>query len=262
DASDAGVRYGIAYAGGFAEAGAEGQELHRQLVDLCQQRDFVLCGPNCVGIINTALPATLTFSTALFEVDRLRSGHISIIGQSGGIATTAFAIAHEAGFGFRHLISSGNEAVLSFADYLYALAQDEGTSIIAGYLEGVRDGPKLIVALDEARRRKKPVVLIKAGATQVSATAARAHTGALVGEDRVLDAVLREFGVIRVYSIEELVDVALTLVSTGDRRPRGPGVGIITFGGGNGVLAVDQCARHGLMAPPLSPESSERLKPL
>lgn len=258
----AGVRFGIAYAGGLGEAGGKGAEMQRALVTLCRDRKFLLCGPNCVGVINTGVPATLTFSTALLEMDKLRPGVVSIVGQSGGIATTALAMAEQAGFGFRHLISSGNEAVVGFADYLYALARDAGTRVIAGYLEGLAQGPKFLRALDEARRQGKPVVLIKAGATPTSARAALAHTGALVGEDRVFDAVLREMGGIRVYSVEELVDVTLMLVGNGGRRPAGPGVGLVTFGGGNGVLAADQCAQHGLTTPALRASSVERLKPL
>jgi acetyltransferase len=183
-----------------------------------------------------------------------------MVSQSGGIATSTLALAHQAGFGFRHLVSSGNEAVLTFADYVHALARDEGTRVIAGYLEGVADGPKLLAALGEARAQRKPVVLMKGGTIGASARAARAHTGALAGEDRVYDAIFRETAVVRVHSVEELVDVSLLLAGlTAGRLPAGPGVGIVTFGGGNGVLAVDQCARDGLAAPSLAPGSIERL---
>lgn len=259
----AGILYGVAFAGGFAEAGEAGLELHRSLIELCRQTGFKLCGPNCVGIINVDMPMTATFATALKEVDTLRPGTISMVSQSGGLATATVATAHRAGFGFRYLISSGNEAVLTFADYLHALVQDEGTRVIVGYLEGVPDGRKLLVALEEARERRKPVILIKAGTTKASAHAALAHTGALAGEDRVYDAIFREMAVIRVYSVEELLDVGLMLSGIEPAKlPRGPGVGIVTFGGGNGVLAADQCAQNGLSTPPLGPASVERLKQL
>ena len=262
DCARAGVRYGVAYAGGLGEAGGAGAEVQRALVTLCRNTGFTLCGPNCVGVINAALPATPTFTTALLEVDALRPGGISIVAQSGGIGTTAFSLIQQAGFGCRHMISSGNEAVVGYPDYLYALARDPGTHVVAGYLEGTADTGKLVRALEEARDRRKPVVLIKAGATSASARAAQAHTGALVGEDRVVDAVLRELGVIRVYSIEELVDVSLLLIGNRELLPAGRGVGVITFGGGNGVLAVDQCARFGLETPSLSAACVERLRPL
>lgn len=262
ECADRGVRYGIAYAGGLAEAGGEGAELQRALVALCRERGFVLCGPNCVGIIDAVTPVTSTFSTALYEMDALRPGAISFVCQSGGIATTAFSMVQAAGFGMRYLVSSGNEAVVDFADYLHAFAQDPGTRIIGGYLEGIGDGPKLVRALAAAQAQGKPVVLIKAGTTGATARAAQAHTGALVGEDRVVDAVLREFGVARVFSVEELVDTVLLLASNHGRDARGPGVGLVTFGGGNGVLAADQCAQAGLATPPLSDACVERLRPL
>lgn len=262
DCANAGVGHGIAYAGGFADAGGEGAQLQRALVELCRERRFALCGPNCVGVINATIPVTATFSTALYEMESLRPGVISLVAQSGGIATTAFSMVQQAGFGFRHMVSSGNEAVVSFADYLHAFARDPGTRIIGGYLEGITDGPKLVRALQEARRQDKPVVLIKAGMTAAGARAAQAHTGALVGEDRVFDAVMKEMGVMRVYSVEELVDVMLMLVGNQGKLCSGPGVGVITFGGGNGVLAADQCALHGLSTPSLSAQVTERLRPL
>ena len=263
EAAAKGTRNGVAFAGGMGEGGAEGVALQRRLAELCHETGFNLCGPNCVGIINAATPVTQTFATVLHEFTSLRAGPISMVTQSGGIGTAAFSLVQNAGFGFRHLISGGNEAVVTFADYLYALARDEGTKVIAAYLEGVDDGPKLARALAEARDRGKPVVMIKSGATAASARAARAHTGALVGEDRVFDSVLQELGVIRVGSVEEMVDVCLVLAGTPSGKiPRGPGVGIVTFGGGNGVLAADQCAAHGLTSPTLDAERSAKLQSL
>ena len=268
DCAAVGTHHGVAFAGGFAETGAEGAALQRDLVALCRETGFTLCGPNCVGIINAATPAIQSFATALHEFASLRAGPISMVTQSGGIGTTAFSMVQWAGFGFRHLISGGNEAIVDFADYLNALAGDDGTEVIAAYMEGVSDGAKLVCALQAARDRGKPVVMIKSGATAASARAAQAHTGSLVGENRVFDAVLQELGVIRVRSVEELVDVCLMLAGlshgrpVSDKLPRGTGVGIVTFGGGNGVLAADQCATHGLEAPPLDAAHSAKLRPL
>ena len=206
DAAAVGTRAAVAFAGGMAEAGAEGAVLQAEVAKLCKESGIVLCGPNCVGTISSGHPVTATFATALHELDTLTKGVVSMVSQSGGIATTALTAAEMAGFGFRHMISSGNEAVVSFSDYLHAFARDEGTEVIAGYVEGIRDGDRFVAALAEARRQDKPVVLIKAGRSASSARAAQAHTGALVGEDRVFEAILQEFGVIRVSSVEELVD--------------------------------------------------------
>ena len=258
---DVGILNGVSYAAGHGEAGGEGVVLQNKIVDLCREHNFKLCGPNCLGLVNCATPVTQTFATALHELGTLKPGFISMVSQSGGLGTSLFGTINAAGFGFRYLISSGNEAVVSFADYLYALTKDDGTRVICAYLEGVRNGPKFVRALEEARRRNKIVIIATSGRSAVSARAAQAHTGALVGEDRVLDAILQDMGVIRVNSIEELADVALMLASIGEGKlPKGPGVGIVTFGGGNGVLGVDQCMQAGLTVSPPRPQDVEALK--
>lgn len=263
DCAARGIRNGIAYAGGFAESGPEGVERQRVLVETCRDLGFVLCGPNCAGNTNTALPAVLSFATALHGVTgKLPQGPISIVSQSGGHGTNSYGMARRAGFGFRHVVSSGNEAIVTFADYVNALVEDEGTELIAGYVEGISDGKKFVAALEAARAAGKRVVMMKAGISAASARAAGAHTGSLVGDDRVVDAVLRELGVIRVYSPQELVHTLLLLHSTRGRVPQGPGVGFITFGGGPGVLATDQCFQAGLNMPALQPESVAAIRPL
>ncbi len=246
----AGIGHGIVWAGGFAEIGGEGRARQDALVEVCRETGFRLCGPNCIGIINVHLPMVASFASALLATDRLLPGNISMVSQSGGMATVAQALAQEAGFGFRHVISSGNEAVLTTADFIHALVRDAETKVIAAYVEGVRDPEKLLLALAAAREARKPVIMLKGGSTAASARAALAHTGALAGEERVWDAVLREHAVIRVHSQEELLDVALAL-SGADlaRLPAGTGVATITYGGGSGVLAADQCARLGLHTP-------------
>ena len=259
DCVGAGTRNGVVWAGGFAEAGEDGATLQRQLSEYCRDAGFLLCGPNCLGIINAWQPLTATFASSLVTTDRLEKGDISMVSQSGGTAMTVQGLAQQAGFGFRLMISSGNEAVLGITDYLDALVDDDRTAIIAVYLEGVRDGPAFANALARARRSRKPVVMLKAGRTAAAGRAAAAHTGALVGDDRVWRAVFDEHAVISVRSVRELVDVALFLSSSAGKLPRGNGVAIATFGGGVGVLATDLCAQQGLATPPLSDTTRERL---
>src|SRR5438445_10321349 len=190
-------------------------------------------------------------------------GDISMVSQSGGTATMAQAFAQQAGFGFRYMISSGNEAVLTAADYLHALVEDPHTKVIAAELEGVKGGARFVAALEEARAAGKPVVVLKGGETAASARAAVAHTGALAGERRVWDAVLRDAGVIQVHSLEELLDNVLFLSSTDlTKLPAGNGIAAVTFGGGGGVLAADQSVRSGLAMPMLTAPTRERLRAL
>ena len=185
-------RAGVVWAGGFIEGDADGAARQQELIAVCRQTGFAVLGPNCLGVIETHTPVPASFASMMLSFDRLLPGNISMISQSGGLATIAHALAQQQGYGFRYTISTGNEAVLGVADFLRALADDPVTKVIALYLEGVRDGEKIRRALKAARDAGKPVIALKAGATAASAIAAAAHTGALAGERRVWDAVLRE----------------------------------------------------------------------
>jgi acyl-CoA synthetase (NDP forming) len=262
-AAAAGVRHGIAWAGGFAEVGADGAALQQQVTRICRETGFSLVGPNCIGVINALQPAVASFASFLADYDQLLPGDIAMVSQSGGLGTQAQAFAQRAGFGFRYMVSTGNEADLTIADFISAFADDEQSRVIAVYLEGIRDGTRLASSLDKARAARKPVVMLTGGAGPASARAATAHTGAMAGEDRVLRAVLAELGVIQVGSLEQLLDVSLFLSSTAPGTlPSGGRLAVVTFGGGGGVLAADQAARAGLSTPPLLDETRRRLAPL
>jgi acyl-CoA synthetase (NDP forming) len=233
----AGIKAGIVWAGGFVEGGEEGAARQNELIAICQKTGFLVLGPNCLGVIETHTPITASFASMMLAVDRLLPGNISMVSQSGGLATIAHALAQQQGYGFRYTISTGNEAVLDVADFLRALVDDSETKVIALYLEGSRDGDKIRRALAAARDARKPVIVLKAGATAASAIAAAAHTGALAGERRVWDAVLRSTAAIQVDSLEELLDLALLLSGAElSKVPANRGVAAITFGGGSGVL--------------------------
>lgn len=263
ECAEAGIRFGIVWAGGFAEIGDTGVHAQAALVETCRETGFTLLGPNCIGVINSWLPMPATFASFLLEAETLSRGSISMVSQSGGIATMAQALAQQDGSGFRTMASVGNEAMLTLADFIHAFAADPGTRVIAVYLEGVRDGDKFVAALTEARAAGKPVVILKGGMSAASARAAAAHTGALAGEGRVWEAVLGEEAAVVTESLEEMLDVALFLSTTDlDKLPGGNGVAVVTFGGGGGVLAADQCAKRGLATPAISEESQERLRPL
>lgn len=259
----AGIRNGVIWAGGYSETGEAGAALQSALVDVCTRNDFALVGPNCLGIINSGSAMVASFASFLIEAERLIPGNIAMISQSGGLATMAQAFAQRRGMGFNLTVSTGNEAVLSVADYINAVVHDDTTKVIAAYLEGVRDGARFIEAVSAARAAGKPVVVLKGGLTETSAQAAVAHTGALAGAGRVWEAIARELGIITVGSLEELLDVTLYLSRLDlTKMPKGNRVAIVSFGGGSGVLAADQCEKHGLVLPPLQPETTARLATL
>ncbi len=263
DCIAAGVPSAVVWAGGFAEGNDEGRARQRQLTELCRASSLKLCGPNCIGIMNTSIGLTASFSSLMTEIDHFTPGSVSIISQSGGIAVNAHARAQDLGLGFRITISCGNEAALGIPDFMRALIEDDGTRVIAIYAEAIGDPDGFVAALAEARHRRKPVVVLKGGATEASGRAALAHTGRLAGSDRTYDAIFREFAAIRVFSPEEMLEVALQLASLpAGCLPSGNRVLISTFGGGSGVIATDQCARDGLVVPQLDVDTREQLAPI
>jgi len=160
------------------------------------------------------------------------------------------------GFGFSKFVGTGNEADLHLEDYLEYLAQDEDTRVLTAYIEGLREGRRFFRLAREITRRK-PMVVIKAGGTGGSARAARSHTGTLVGSDEIYTAAFRQSGVIRVEDDDELCDTVTALLS--QPLPGGNRVGILTLGGGPGVVAAEACEKEGLGIAQLSPTTIEKL---
>ena len=246
-----GVKAAVIISGGLAETGDEGERIERETIEIARRGGMRVVGPNCMGHFNA-------FSN-LFTVPYLppvRTGPLSLISQSGNTSQSIVYLCYEAGLGFSKYVSSGNEADLHFEDYLEYFAGDDNTKIIAGYIEGLREGRRFFELAKEITR-KKPVVVMKAGRTEAGARAAQSHTASLAGSDLVAEAALKQCGVIRVDEVVELVDVSLALL--GQPLPRGRRVGVLSTGGGGAVMAADALMREGLELPRLSPATVEKL---
>jgi len=240
---------------GYAEVGAEGAARQAELRRVAHERNIRVCGPNSVGSVNLWNAVVPTISQAFDQT--MEPGPIAFVTQSGALGTAVVALGRAAGVKVGHFISTGNEADLDFADFCDYFVDDPGTRVIAGYVEGVRDGRKLATALGRALAAGKPVVLLKVGRSAVGQKAARSHTGALVGADEVYGAVMTRYGAVRVGSIEGLID-ALKLFSAlpgemGDR------LALLSHSGGTGVLMADVCDDRGLRVPPADEALRARL---
>ena len=254
-----GVRAAVVFSGGFGETGEAGQSMQDRLVDIADQYGIALCGPNCLGFVNFALAAVCTF-TATFDSVDLRSGPIAFVSQSGALGVYIYALARTRNLGFRYYISTGNEAQIDFASYLDFLVDQPDVGLILGYLESARDGAALLRAADRARLAGKPVVLLKVGRSASGARAARSHTGSLAGGDRVYDAAFRQHGIIRVDTIEAMLDVAY--LHTVGGIPPGPRVAVSTISGGAGVILADEIEASGLHLAQFATETRARLRQL
>jgi len=246
-----GVKFAVLFPGGFAETGEEGAELQRRVVEIAQRGGIRIVGPNCMGHFD----AYSGLFTLPYEIP-VKEGPVSVITQSGNSGVAILTTLSAVGLGLSKYVSSGNEADLHFEDYLEYFGDDDRTKIVLGYIEGLREGRRFL-NLAGAISRKKPIVIIKAGRSDKGADAARSHTGALAGADEVSVAAFRQAGVIQVDEISDLVDTALAF--SGQPLPRGRRIGLISMGGGLGVISTDALRSYGLEMAQFSPATIDRL---
>ncbi|OXS31585.1 acetate--CoA ligase family protein [Streptomyces sp. XY006] len=235
--AEAKARFAVAFASGFAETGPEGEAAQRSLAAAVERSGMRLLGPN------TNLNAFERFR------EDLRGPAIALITQSGHQGRPVFAL-QELGIRLSHWAPTGNEADLETADFLSYFAEQPEVGAIACYLEGLKDGRSFLLAADRAARRGVPVVAVKVGRTETGARTAASHTGKLTGADAVVDAALRQYGVIRVDGLDELQDTAALLARA--RPPRADGVVVYSISGGTGAHVADLASAAGLRLPVLS----------
>jgi acyl-CoA synthetase (NDP forming) len=242
---DKGIRYMVLISSGFAETGADGKVLEARLIEAAREAGILVLGPNTMGIAN---PHIRLFATGATVTPT--PGHSAIVAQSGNMGSQLLGFAEQQGIGIRAFSGSGNEAMITMADYLEGLEGDETTRTVLIYAEGFKNGRRFF---ESARRisRQKPIVLLKGGQTQAGQKAAASHSGAMTTDSRVFDALCRQAGISRVYRPMDLLDLAAAFDSV--PLPRGPRVAIMTFGGGWGVVTTDLCQYRGLTIPDLDP---------
>ncbi|MBV5316429.1 MAG: acetate--CoA ligase family protein [Desulfobulbaceae bacterium] len=242
----------VVVATGFKESGPQGRAIEDELIDICRKGGVRLLGPNCLGVINTAIHLNASFSKRLPQ-----AGQLAIFSQSGALCTAMMDIADERELGVSKAVSIGNKADITEVDVLSALAHDEDTKVIVGYLEDISDGDKFVKAAEEASSRK-PVVILKAGTTIAGSRAASNHTGVLAGKDTAYGAAFKRAGICRADSFEALFDYASALAL--QPTPKGDRVLIITNSGGSGTMAADAVEKAGMSVTPLSERLAAQLR--
>ncbi len=240
------------FTSGFAESGEkEGIALQEEIKGIALRGGLNIVGPNCMGI-HVPASRTLTWQKA-----SQISGPVSMISQSGGNVQDFANLANRLGLYFSKAISFGNAVTMDSTDFLDYLAQDDETRIITMYLEGVKDGRKLLEQVTRINR-KKPIVILKGGLTESGARTVASHTGSLAGGEKIWKGFFKQSGAVQVDSLEEMGETTMAL----HHLPpvKGRNVAILGTGGGVGVAAADSCARTGLEMPALKPELMEKLR--
>jgi acyl-CoA synthetase (NDP forming) len=254
DMRAAGVCNAVILTSGFAEMSTDGKQHQAELAALARQHHINLLGPNCLGFINYVdrVPLwTINLPTRL-------AGNVALVSQSGATASHIAEFAGRQGVGLSYLVSTGNEADLNIARVLDYLVDDPATQVICLFLETTRDTATLALAAQRALAMGKPIIALKIGSSAVTAKVAQAHTGSLVGDDRVFDAACRQLGIIRVASVDDMVATAGLLARL---RPRARSrLGALAISGGICESTADRADALGLELAELAPATQAALR--
>ncbi|HCY86097.1 MAG TPA: CoA-binding protein, partial [Desulfobacteraceae bacterium] len=238
------VRGMLLITSGFREVGEEGRQLEDALIEKARQAGILVLGPNTMGVCN---PHANFYSTAANAYPL--PGSTALVCQSGNMGTQLLAFAEQQDIGIRAFSGSGNEAMVTIEDYMEAFERDELTRTVVLYLESVKDGRRFFESASRVSK-KKPVVVLKGGRTEMGEKAASSHTGAMASDAKVFNSACTQAGIIQVEQPMELLDLSAVFSSL--PLPKGNRVAIMTLGGGWGVVTTDLCAEHGLEVPQLS----------
>ena len=245
-----GVKSAIIETAGFAEVDATGRQVEKEIADLARRGGMRVMGPNSIGTINMAT----NFFSGFPPVDTLAPGNVAFVAQSG-LFSSVFLPFMQAEVGPSKIACMGNKCDLDESDFLEYLADDDATKVICMYLESIKDGRRF---LSIARQviRKKPIIIMKSGRTDMGARASSSHTGSLAGQQSVIDGAFRQLGIIAVNSFDELFDMA-KIFST-QPEPKGKQLGIVSQTGAGCVISADACADNGIEVADVSPDALRR----
>nr|WP_246523015.1 acetate--CoA ligase family protein [Neoroseomonas eburnea] len=251
-----GVKVATLYSAGFAELGAEGRERQDRIVAMAREGGLRLIGPNCLGLVNVTDGVPITNNAAV-EAEDLKPGWLSVVSQSGSMMGALLSRAMARGFTFAKLVSVGNESDIGAGEMAEMMVEDEATRCVLLFLETLRDAPRLAAAARRAHALGKPVIVYKLGRSDVGRQIAVSHTGAMVGADELAATFFRENGILRVETLEGLVELPRLVL--GRTPPKGNRVAVLTGTGGGAAMVVDGVGLRGDEVVGPTPEMRERL---
>ncbi len=253
DCGKKGVKFAIVHTAGFKEVGEEGLALEKQIVEIAHKHGMRIYGPNSQGIQNSD-PSVSVYANFTFVP--MTPGSISIIAQSGGVGETLKLELHRIGMGIRMYSSFGNEADVSMNEIIDYFGQDEETKAIMLHIETLKD-PAGFLEVASRVTKKKPILALKTGKTSEGVAAVASHTGSLLEQDTLSDAIFEKSGVMRFHSQQEMIEAAIAFST--QPIPKSENIVIVTNTGGPAIIAVDECISSGLKLAKLSPDTAKAL---
>ncbi|MFI4987196.1 MAG: acetate--CoA ligase family protein [Alphaproteobacteria bacterium] len=252
EAHAVGIPAAVVMSSGFAEAGEVGRRRQAELKAFLEQTGMLLCGPNCLGVINVHDRVTGYYSTS---PKHLLPGDVAVVAQSGTVVVAL--VRGEKPIGFSYIVSSGNEVGVASADYLQHFVDDPRCRVLAAFLEGVNKPAQFVRTAENALRAGKPIILVKAGRSELGRAASAAHTASLAGSYEVQSALFKQKGVMLCPDLDEWMET-IEIFRHG-RPPKAEGLGFLGVSGGENALVLDHAVEAGVKVPPLSEAGKQKL---
>lgn len=253
DCIQKGVKGILIVTAGFGETGSKGHEVEKHLVQLANENNVRIVGPNCFGIVDTKN----NVNASVLPAGEVKEGSIAALAQSGSLAVMLYEYAAECGLGLRSYIGVGNQADIQFHEWIDYFSQDQDTKLIVCYIEGLKQGRMFLESIRKAIRLK-PIIVLKSGRSERGMKSAASHTGSIAGSDKIHEAAFEQAGGIRLHRSDEVFPVAEALLKA--PLPQGNKIAIVTDGGGYAVLASDVAAEYNLGLAELSLDVVEKLR--
>jgi len=258
ECAEKGIHHLILFGSGFAESGESGRVLQEEVVEMSKKNGIHLLGPNSIGCLNVRERIPMGFSTSFESTTAFVTGNSGFASQSGALGFSLFGMAQDEQIGFSYIINTGNQVDINVLDCIEFMQQDPHTTITAAYIEGIPNGEQLIELAQQSIKLDKPLLVLKAGRSELGKQAALSHTASLAGSELAFDAISKQYGLITVNDIDDMID-AMKIFSPG-KRAKGPRIASVSNSGATGITIADYCEQIGLDLLKLSNETLEKIK--
>ncbi len=241
---EAGCKSAVIITAGFGETSTEiGLRLERELKELVRESGILVCGPNCLGVVNVASRVAASATVGL-SGPFPKQGRVAVVSQSGSLSSSLITRARDQDVGLAYVVSCGNEIDREICDYVEAMAFDPDVDVVISFVEGFKDLRKLRSASSAMLRQRKPWIVYKVGKSELSASVAKGHTGSIVGVYDLHNAFFRQHGIVEAESLDDLLLFARLFAATKDKRFSGRKIGILSCSGGSASILADLAKKH------------------
>ncbi|MEW9677839.1 acetate--CoA ligase family protein [Lentibacillus sp. L22] len=248
----------ILFGSGFAEVGEGGKQLQEEVLERASKVGIHILGPNCIGLLNVKENIPLGFATS-FETDAgFRSGNVGFASQSGALGFSLFGLAQEESIGFSYVVNTGNQMDVHTLDCMEYMLEDDDTDVVAGYLEGIPDGEMLIQLSKRAKQLGKPLILLKAGRSNLGKQAAMSHTASLTGSEVTFQAIAKQYGLVTVNDVDDMIDAMKIFARS--KKAKGNRVVTVSNSGAAGIAMADYSEPLGLELTRLSRQTKTKIE--